>query len=191
MNYKIFNLGKVQLYFSDKHNFNTDSILLAAFASPYHKNRHIKVCDLCTGCGLISVHLAATLPNATITAVDSDERATALLSTTISENYPRLTALTALTADIRDLTRCEAYDLVTANPPYFKAGSGAVRTGQSTVRHDFNCKLSDIALTANKLLKYGGALKLCLPASRLSEACVTLTEHKLEPKVIRFIDGRL
>jgi tRNA1(Val) A37 N6-methylase TrmN6 len=92
---------------------------------------------------------------------------------------------------LRELPHSEEYDIVTANPPYYKHNSGAVRTAEQVARSEVACTLSDVAGCAKRLLKYGGVVKFCLPLTRLAEACTVFSGQGLEPKVIKIIGERL
>lgn len=48
--YESFDLSGTKIYVSEDHRFGTDAFLLADFADPAP---HHKVCDLCTGCGIV------------------------------------------------------------------------------------------------------------------------------------------
>ena len=68
---------------SREHTFNTDTILLAHFAAPKHKERCI---DLGTGCGTISLLWQANYAPRHITAVELGEQAFSQALRSVSEN---------------------------------------------------------------------------------------------------------
>ena len=68
---------------SREHTFNTDTILLAHFAAPKHKERCI---DLGTGCGTIPLLWQANYAPRHITAVELGEQAFSQALRSVSEN---------------------------------------------------------------------------------------------------------
>jgi len=79
--------------------------------TPHH------ILDLCTGSGCIAIALAHTFPQATIDAVDRDERAVALCQKNIQIN--QLNNITTMLGNLfAPLPSHKKYDLIVANPPY-------------------------------------------------------------------------
>ena len=56
--------------------------------------------------------------------------------------------------------------------------------------HQDECGIYDVARCAGRLLKNGGRLWLCYPASRLAECFHAMVESRLQPKRLRLIDGK-
>ena len=50
--------------------------------------------------------------------------------------------------------------------------------------------LEALCRTAGRLLKNGGRLWLCYPASRLAECFHAMVKSRLQPKRLRLIDGK-
>jgi tRNA1(Val) A37 N6-methylase TrmN6 len=92
---------------------------------------------------------------------------------------------------LKNITQIPAgsVDVVTMNPPYYKAGSGFKREKGAEARHELLCDLDDAVKAAAKLLKFGGRLKMCHIPERLADVICALREHNLEPKVIEFVTG--
>ena len=101
--------------------------------------------------------------------------------------------ITVLHADIRklgELLPAGSFDGAVCNPPYF---SGGTRSGNPAVAlcvHQDECGIYDVARCAGRLLKNGGRLWLCYPASRLAECFHAMVESRLQPKRLRLIDGK-
>ena len=86
---------------SREHTFNTDTILLAHFAAPKHKERCI---DLGTGCGTISLLWQANYAPRHITAVELGEQAFSQALRSVSENgYEE--NIEAIRGDIREIKK--------------------------------------------------------------------------------------
>ncbi len=189
-----FDLFGLSLYVSEDHRFGTDAILLAKFAAPLKKDT---VCDLCTGCGIIPMLFEAwgRSPKR-LYGVDIQPEAIDLFKMSVSENdlgekvYPILADLTKK-EELLQIPR-ESVDMVTVNPPYFKADSGAERLSpaQARARHEILCNLEQVIAAAAMLLKFGGSLKICHIPERLTDLICLMRKYGIEPKVIRFAHNK-
>jgi len=174
---------------SKDHRYGTDSILLSEFAG---KVKNKVVVDLCSGCGIIPFTLKAAKQ---LYAVEIQREAAELIRRTVGEN--NINNITVIEGDLREqsaLSRIgrEVADMVTANPPYYREGSGYERESDShrTARYECDCNLDDVVKAANHLLKYGGELKLCMTASRLAETIGLMQGYSIEPKEIVLIPAK-
>ena len=171
--------------------FGTDSVLLAGFvkAAP-----HEKAVDLGSGTGVIAM-LVAVRTGAEFTAVEIQPEQCDMARRSMELNG---LDIPVLEADMRtvhvDLGRGR-FDLAVVNPPYYPASGGAVseKGGEGfrgAATHDIFCTMEEVAGSAARLIKYGGKLFICCPASRLAELIVVLTKEKLEPKRLRMVAAR-
>ena len=80
-------------------------------------------------------------------------------------------------------------DIVTANPPYMVGGSGyeKLSQAQAVARHELMCDIDDVCRAANRLLKYGGLLKMCNRPERLADVVCAMRANKIEPKSVTFV----
>ena len=176
------------MYVSDDHRFGTDAFLLAHYAN-VHKNDI--VCDLCSGCGIIPLIFCKNVMPRKVYAVELQEEAVELLRRTVSENA--LGSVEPVLCDLRDIPQSlityESVDVVTANPPYMAGGSGAEKLSkaQAIARHELMCNIKDVCGAANKLLKYGGLLKMCNRPERLADVICAMRANKIEPKSVTFV----
>ena len=175
---------------NETHTFGTDALLLADFAGPKKKDR---VCDLCSGCGIIPLLFLRDHPDQSLTAVEIQENACALIAEGLRKSN-REGQIDLVNADLRELQNHlpgGAFDLVTVNPPYFKVGSGyACQTPeQQLIRSEVCCTVDDFAASAARLLRSGGRLCLCHRPERLADVIVALRNNRLEPKRLRFVIG--
>lgn len=182
-------LGPLRLYISRRHRFGTDAFLLAHFA---HPRRGDRICDLCTGCGIIPLLLLRRDPTAAAYAVELLPEPVELLRRTVREN--RLEArLIPIHRDLRALTPADiptaSLDLVTCNPPYNSPGTGAPAQASHRLaaRHEGGCGLPDVAAAAARLLRFGGRFCLCGRPRRLPDAMEALRAAGLEPKRLRLV----
>lgn len=175
---------------NETHTFGTDALLLADFAAPKRKER---VCDLCSGCGIVPLIFLRGNPEQDLTAVEIQTEACDLIQAGLKKSN-RENAIRVVNADLRELQShlpCGECDLVTINPPYFKVGSGyACRTAeQQMIRSEICCTVEDFAQCAARLLRSGGRLCLCHRPERLTDVFAALRDNRLEPKRLRFVTG--
>ena len=110
------------VFVTPSHDFGADTLALAAFVRVGER-----VCELGTGCGIISVllcrdALAAGKTPPHITAVDVQATAVALAARSVAacglEKH-----ISVQEADWRNLTQRGVFDTVVCNPPYFPQNS--------------------------------------------------------------------
>ncbi len=182
--------GSLKLVVSDSHTFGTDALLLAAFSAPKRKNT---VCDFGTGCGIIPfywlregierVHAVEIQPLA------CDQLTRSIEMNSLGERF------FLYNSDLRELKgKLEAgiFDLVTMNPPYTAEGHGIISetAADKIARHETSLELTDVFLSASRLLKFGGRMCICLRPERLTEAMMGMRAAKIEPKRLRFVSQR-
>ena len=186
----------IRIYVSDAHHFTTDTILLADFAAPKNGER---VVELGTGCGTIPLLMIRDRAPASVTALEIQEEAVELLRLSLKLNLDsgidRASLITPLHGDIRnikELLPAGETDLVVCNPPYKLGGSGITNPDESkkAARHEGECTLSDICGAAKRLLRFGGRFVMCQRPERLTDVLMTMRENDMEPKRLRFVQGR-
>ncbi|MCL1823425.1 MAG: methyltransferase [Oscillospiraceae bacterium] len=194
---EIFNIGEFKLYVSKEHRFGTDAVKLAEFTSAQTLKSKM-ICDLCTGCGIIPFLLLNSENEnnkpAKIYALDINAEATELLQKSIEANLLS-EVIVPVCEDLKHLKSLKnntqipagSIDIVTVNPPYFKANDGFKREKTATARHELLCNLDDVTKASSWLLKYGGRLKMCHLPERLADVVETLRKYDLEPKIIEFV----
>lgn len=184
------------VYVSDRHHFTTDTILLAHFASPRRSER---IVELGAGCGTIPLLLIRDASPLSIRAVEIQDEAIDLLTRSIAYNIQNgvdraacITPMHADIRDIRDLLPAGESDLVICNPPYKRPGSGVENPDKSkkTARHEADVTLDEIIGAAQWLLRCGGRFVMCQRPERLTDVLSSLRGHDLEPKRLRFVQGR-
>ncbi len=186
-----FDLNGIKIYVSENHRFGTDAFLLANFAEA---KRSSKVCDLCTGCGIIPLIMCRKNPPKEIYGVEIMADAVQLFNKSVAENklYGRVFPVCC---DLKELSNIpkEHFDIVTVNPPYWKSGSGEERLSeiQAAARHEILCNIGDVTKAANRLLKYGGSLKLCQIPLRLADVICSMRENNIEPKTLRYVVNKV
>lgn len=186
-----FDLNGIKIYVSDDHRFGTDAFLLADYAAvrPSHK-----VCDLCTGCGIIPLIMCRKNPPKEIYGIEIMKDAVELFKQSVEENglTDRVKPVCCDLKDPKDVPN-EYFDIVTVNPPYWKKGSGEERLSetQAAARHEILCDINDVVKASAKLLKYGGTLKMCQIPLRLADVICSMRENGIEPKSITPVVNRI
>lgn len=178
---------KIYVCASSDHRFGTDAFLLADFSQYRQRD---KVCDLGTGCGIISLIMQKHRPPQITYAVDIQEGAVEQLKLGIEKSG--VSGIVPVCADLKELWEDAPkgqLDLVTCNPPYKVAGAGfeSVITAQKIARHEIMCTIDDVCAAAEKLLKFGGRFCCCNRPERLSDVIFAMKSHNIEPKRLRFV----
>ena len=184
-------IGPLRVCISREHRFGTDAFLLASFARP---KKGAKVCDLCSGCGIVPLLWFRDEKKAPSLAyaVELLPQAVEQMEITRRENALEGRFLPLL-RDLRALSEKDippaSLDLVSCNPPYNPPGAGmpAQSNHRLTARHEVACDLPAIAGTAARLLRFGGRFCLCGRPQRLPGAMEALRSAGLEPKRLRFV----
>ena len=181
--------GGISAVVSPVHTFGTDALALAHFAAP---KRTTVACDLGSGCGILPLLFCRDGLCKSITAVEIQADACALMHESVRYNHLE-EKLTVVHADLRTLTEREAplytFDLVTMNPPYKapRAGLQSTDAGALLARHEVTCVLTDITQAAQKLLRFGGRLCICHRPERLADAICAMRGCGIEPKRLRLM----
>lgn len=181
----------VQIIVSDDHHFATDTVLLADFAKPAAREKAV---DLGSGCGTIPLLWSRGNAPAHTVAVELQQEACDMLVRSIAMNCleEKITVLHADLRNLKGLLPLGVFDLVVCNPPYKTLGSGLVNPSyaQKLARHEYTCTVSDAAMAASSLLRFGGRFCLCQRPERLCDSIQAFRQAGLEPKRLRFVQPR-
>ncbi len=172
--------------------FGIDAVLLTFFCNP-KKAEHIV--DLGTGSGVIALLLSAKYRFAQISGLE--------IQPAVAEMAQRSVLLNQLQSRVKifngDIKNWQQYftaqsaDVVTANPPYFKSGSGLANPNNYKLisRHEVACTLDDLFSAASGILKPNGQFYLIHRPNRLVDIFETARQYRLEPKVIQLVKPRV
>ncbi|UCF30142.1 MAG: methyltransferase domain-containing protein [bacterium] len=169
---------------------SVDGLLLARFVRPEPGWR---VADLGCGNGLVGLILASEQPECTVLGVDIQE---ALLTNAAeSAAVNDLDNIRFLGADLRaypwpdNLAR---FDLVAANPPYRKVGTGRISPdpGRAAARHEVVGSVHDFAASASAMLRDGGCSTWVFLAARYQDLIEALVNAGLEAVRSRYVRSR-
>lgn len=162
--------------------FGIDSVLLANFVS-FRKNDLIV--DFCSGSGVIPILLAGKRSARHVTGVEIQKEYAEMASRSVKMN--NLTGrVEIIHGDLKDtsILKHNTYDVVTCNPPYKEAKSGYISAYDSTAiaRHEIMCNIHDIAVSASRILRFGGKLCLVHRPERMVEIFEAMRKNNIEPK---------
>lgn len=147
----------------------TDGVLLGSLAEG-----GLRVLDVGTGTGIISLMMAQRYPDAHFTALEIDENAFA----DAKDNFAA-----SIFADRIDVVRTsfqeyeeqylraggELYDCVVSNPPYFDESLENPDEGRAKARHTSSLPFEDLIGGAYRLLTDGGVFSVCIPPEVLKK----------------------
>ena len=175
---------------ADVFPLGTDAVLLASFAGTSGVR---KMLDLGCGSGVISLLLALRCPQASGRGVDILPAAVenARQNAACNGLADRLSFETGDLRNFRMMDGAGAYDLVTANPPYFPIGSGFSAAGAAAdARQEHTCTLAQICAAAGYFTRWGGRFAMVHRPERLAEIVRAAAAAGLEPKRLRFVQAR-
>lgn len=174
------------------YRFSLDPVLLSGFISGV---RNCRVLDLGTGNGIIPLLLSVRSEALSIDGVEIQPQMAERAGRTFDMNGLGA-SVRIVQGDIRDLPfgglSLAEFDVVTANPPYHRHGSGRVAPDneRGRARHELAGGLNDFLRATQAMLKGGGRFYVVYPAGRLAELLDGMVSFKLEPKRLRFVHPR-
>jgi tRNA1Val (adenine37-N6)-methyltransferase len=172
------------------YRFSVDPLLLCDFAGVTAGERLV---DLGTGCGIMPLVLARQGEDVRAVGVEFQEQMAALALRNVRENG-LAARIDILAEDITALKRffpVSSFDLVIANPPYRRRGTGRVspKAGRDDARHESTASLADFLMMAKYLVKPAGRICFIYHPSRLAELLVEAAALKLAPLRLRMVHG--
>ena len=170
-------------------NFSLDSVLLARFVTINKKIKRI----LDIGCGNAPIPIIlSTRTSANIVGIEIQKDVYQLAQESISINNLD-TQIDLVNGDINDIYKkieSDSFDVITCNPPYFKATPTAnynKNDYKTIARHELRLNIEQILKISKKLLKNNGVLGLVHRPDRLIEIIEFMRLYNIEPKKIRFV----
>ena len=162
----------------DKYAFTSDAVILANLVR--EKGRGV---DLCSGCGVIGI-LVGAKRSADVTMIEVQSDMADMCDRSIKLNGIKYAHV--INAPLQDIhaTIGGNYDFVTCNPPYKKRGTNKVLGKHAISKDEVLVTLDEIAKESSALLKFGGALYICMKEDRLAETITTLSKYNTETKEV-------
>ena len=179
--------------YEDGFLLGTDAVLLSRFVRGSRK----KICaDLGTGSGIIPLLLFSENKIKAATGFEVQPRYAELANENSRENGFG-DVFKTYNADIRDIKSVGngelfgRYDIVTANPPFFKVGTGDQNESEykRISRHELHGDINDFCAAASYLLKYGGSFYAVYRPERTATLLYAMKKVGLEPKRLNIINS--
>ena len=170
------------------YKFTSDSVLLSRFA----RGGAERVCDLCAGSGIVSLHYYALNDDKVKSAVAVE------IQSSLADMCKKSVALNGLegvfkveNVPVQEYNSPDKFDLVLCNPPYEKAGASLPPKNAhlAICKTEAGVTLEEIIACAKRLLKEGGRFVICHKAARLTELINLLSAYKLNPSRLQFVSG--
>ena len=174
----------------DGYRFSLDPLLLCDFAGIREGER---VIDLGTGSGIIPLVLARQSETSAVVGVEFQAEMAEMAQRNVELNG-LCERIEIIGGDIRSLRRhfpVSSFDLVVANPPYRRPGTGRIspRRGRDLARHETTATLADFLHTAKYLATLGGRICFIYHVSRLADFLGEAGRQNLAPLRLRFVHG--
>ena len=167
----------------NQYRFTTDAVLLANFC----RDMKGKLCvEFGAGSGVISILLAKKKHPKQIVALEIQPQLAELATRNVQLN--NLDNISVVNCDLKQahLHLPRLADVVVCNPPYRKVGSGETQLEEhlAICRHEILATLSDVIVSAAKVLNNRGTLYLVHQASRLCEITTLCAQNGIAVKEI-------
>lgn len=168
----------------------TDAVLLGAWVSLTHNE--LKVLDIGSGTGVLSLQLAQRSMADTIDAVEIDPGAFEECVTNF-ENSPWGDRLFCYHAGFLEFYSEieETYDLIISNPPFFQSplNSESKSNSRETARFQDRLNFEELLKGVSVLLTEEGQFSLILPYPEMEEFIQKAEDHALFPVAILNVRG--
>jgi len=191
MNEKFDSIGPLKLVQSESGvKASMDGLLLARYVDP---EPYWRVADLGCGNGLVGLLTAMAQPLCQVVGVEIQK---VLLGQGLrSAKLNRLSNIRFVRADLRRppwMENLSRFDLVLANPPYRKVGSGRLSPDpvRAVARHELYGGVRDFARAAAALLREGRRAAWIFLAERKGDLLEAVTEAGMEPVRLRHVISR-
>lgn len=170
----------------DLYCFTSDAVTLANFAKI---KKGDKVCDFCSGSGIIAILLSAKNEPSEIYAVEIQNEMFELLQKNIELN--NVDNIKPILGDVKEVSKhipAGSVDVVVCNPPYKKKGASFHNENQvvATARHEIKLDLLGLLKSVKRVLRFGGRFYISYDANRSAELLAKLKAFELEPKRMFF-----
>lgn len=176
----------------DKYCFTSDAVILANFCKC---KRGERVADLGSGSGIIGILLAGKYGAQRVDCVEIQPYFAAMSELSVRYNNLQDKVFVHNMPMQRAWEKLGQHyiDVVVSNPPYTRAGDGERNSNDEIAicRHEVKVSLPEVIESAAKLLKYGGRFYMIHQAERLAEIFYHMKSFRLEPKRVRFVEGRV
>jgi tRNA1Val (adenine37-N6)-methyltransferase len=139
----------------------------------------LRVLDIGTGTGLLSLMVAQRNPAAAIDAIEIDAAA-ALQARENVGNSPFAGQICIHHADARRFTPSAQYDLIICNPPFFKNSLRGPDNERNAARHNLFLQYEDIVRILLRYLDDNGCASLMWPVAEMEQWCAVAAASGLK-----------
>lgn len=172
--------------------YGIDAVLLSNFVKT--NKRNLKVVDLGTGTGIISILLTAKIDVKKIYSIEIQEKVAEMAKRSVELNNLNET-IEILNTDLKEIDqyiKANSIDIIVTNPPYQKDNSGLQNEieEKKISRHEVYCTIDDICEKANYLLKEKGEMYMVHRPERLVDIICSLRKFNLEPKELQYVQSK-
>jgi tRNA1Val (adenine37-N6)-methyltransferase len=151
------------------------------------------VIDLGAGTGIIPLLMARRCGSAQIVGVEMQEEMATLAGRNVALNglADRVDIICGDILSLRKRFPASSFDLVVANPPYRKQGTGRIspKAGRDRARHETTATLADFLETAKYLVGSTGTISFIYHPVRLVEFCSVAAALRLALLRMRMVYG--
>ena len=173
--------------------FAVDAIILADFVAA-KQQKSLRIADLGTGTGILSLLLSDKFSSAHISAFEIMPQMADMASRSVELNnlQDRIKVYEADLKTAPALLGAGSMDLIISNPPYFKANSGRENKSEvyTAARSELYCTATDLFAVSFNLLKPQGSLFLIHRSSRAGEIIGGLEASGLHVECLRAVQPK-
>ncbi|CAN5549184.1 methyltransferase [soil metagenome] len=144
----------------------SDACLFGAItAAKFIGETHLKILDIGTGTGLLSLMVAQKNTTSKIDAVEIDEAAALQVKKNVAESA-FASQIEVYKSDIKQFDNNHSYDFIITNPPFFENDLKSIKDNRNKALHDASLTLDELLKQFDRLLKPGGLVSILLPYHR-------------------------
>ncbi len=129
--------------------------------------------ELGTGSGIISILLAAKVPQISITAIEVQPSLFELAQKNIVSNHlnNRISLIELNVKEVKRKMPSQQFDIVFSNPPFYPISRGRLSPDEEkrNARHEILCTMDDVITAFEYLLKLNGLAFIIYPTFRWKE----------------------
>lgn len=165
----------------------TDGVLLGAWADTENP---LRILDIGSGSGLITLMLAQRFPDARITGIEIDADAAGEAQMN-AEKTPWHDRVDFICHDFCEWTCPEKFDLIVSNPPFFTNGLKSPDESRAVARHAASLSPSAILSHGSRMLAPDGTIAMIVPAESVDNLIFEAAMHRLNPVNVTSVTTRV